>query len=531
MKEMMRSLRELVSDSETLVEAAACGNLQVRADISKHNGSYREIIEGLNRTLDAIVTPLNVGLAQLDKMSRGELSDMIDNTYQGVYHDFINDLNRLRNSLYDMLEQTDKITTEAKNGNLSYRADSSSLNGSFATIVDGINETLDATTNPIEEASSVLGEVAKGNLQVKVTGEYVGEHARIKNAVNETVESLSSYVSEIAYVLTEMAGGNLNMEIRNDYKGDFSAIKDSLNNIVRSLNDVLGDINEASTQVASGASQISDSAQALSQGSTEQASSVEELTASVDEIAAQTTKNAENAEKANKLALTAKSDAVKGNERMQDMLGAMGKINESSASINKIIKVIDDIAFQTNILALNAAVEAARAGQHGKGFAVVAEEVRNLAARSAKAAQETAELIEGSLQTIEDGTKITNKTATALGQIVEAVSEAAEIVGEIAVASSNQAFGIAQVNAGITQVSTVVQQNSATSEESAAASEELSSQAEMLKEMIGRFKLKSGSNSPYSGADQSHTPTTEDSSHSGTPTRQIILSDSEFGKY
>ena len=210
----------------------------------------------------------------------------------------------------------------------------------------------------------------------------------------------------------------------------------------------------------------------------------------MSEIAAQTKQNALNANHANELATAAREQGVKGNALMQQMLAAMTGINDASAGISKIIKVIDEIAFQTNILALNAAVEAARAGQHGKGFAVVAEEVRSLASRSARAAKETTELIEGSIQKVADGTQLANQTAESLRQILDEAAHTAALLGEIAAASNEQATGIAQVNQGINLVAQVTQTNTATAEQSAAASEELASQADILKSMVKRFHLK-----------------------------------------
>ncbi|WP_373484067.1 methyl-accepting chemotaxis protein [Acetobacterium sp.] len=289
-----------------------------------------------------------------------------------------------------------------------------------------------------------------------------------------------------------MADGDLDVAIDISTRDEMGELAGAFNRMAANINQVMVNINEATEQVASGSRQVSDSSISLSQGATEQASSIEELTASIEEIASQTRLNADNADQANQLAEDTKENANQGNSRMQQMLGSMEDISESSHNISKIIKVIDEIAFQTNILALNAAVEAAKAGQNGKGFAVVAVEVRNLAARSASAAKETTALIEGSIKKVEGGTKIANETAAALVRIVDSIEKVYGLVTNISVASNEQAIGVEQINQGITQIANVVQATSATSEETAAASEQLASQAEMLKEQVSRFKLKRG---------------------------------------
>ena len=420
------------------------------------------------------------------------------------------------------------LASAAVEGRLSTRADASRHQGDFRKIVDGVNRTLDAVIEPVNEAAAVLKEMSQGNLSVNMLGDYKGDHAAIKHALNDTINTVRGYIGEIATVLAEVSEGNLETGISEDYRGDFMQIKDSINNIVDSLNSVMGDINAAAEQVAAGTQQVSAGSQALSQGATEQASAIEELTVSLGDIAEQTRQNAVNANQANGLSLSAKDSAVGGDGQMKEMQTAMAGINEASASISRIIKVIDEIAFQTNLLALNAAVEAARAGQHGKGFAVVAEEVRSLAQRSAAAAKETTVMIEESVRKVKQGTVMADNTAKALKSIVGEVEKATDLVGGIAKASSDQATAVAQVNKGIEQVSQVVQTNSATAEESAAASEELSSQAVLLKEMVGRFRLKDQAASLRKPAARAVAPQREGKSQARP---LIALNDREFGKY
>ena len=347
-------------------------------------------------------------------------------------------------------------------------------------------------TSPVKEIDQVAKNIAAGNLDEEIRYSSRDELGTLAVNFNSTVSRLRDYVNyidEISKVLDQVAEGNLVFQLTYDYAGEFAKVKTALTNISDSLNNTMAQISQSSDQVASGSEQVSDGAQALSQGATEQASSVEELAATINEVSGNVKANAENAREASRKAAQVKDQAGESSRRMQEMLSAMTDISSSSGEIGKIIKTIEDIAFQTNILALNAAVEAARAGEAGKGFAVVADEVRSLASKSADASNSTSALIENSLRAVLNGTRIADDTAKNLSDVVSGVKDVVATIGQISNDSTEQADAIGQVTQGIDQVSSVVQTNSATAEESAAASEELSGQAQLLKKLISQFRL------------------------------------------
>ena len=346
---------------------------------------------------------------------------------------------------------------------------------------------------PINKLKDATLQIADGNFFVTVDVRSKDEVGELAKAIKKTVQRLSNYVlyiDEITEVLTSIADGDLTYSLRNEYLGEFASIKEALLNISDSFNKTMANINNAAEQVSGGSMQVSGASQALSQGSTQQASSVEELSSTIKDVNSQVKLNAENAKTANNLSIQTVENVERCSELMRNMLDSMEQINNTSSNIAKIIKVIDDISFQTNILALNAAVEAARAGAAGKGFAVVADEVRNLATKSAEAAKTTTELIESSIKAVESGVKFAKKTATSLDQIVSDCNDSSKLISEITVATNDQATAVMQITQGVDQISTVVETNSATAQQTAAASEELSSQADMLKRMVSRFKLK-----------------------------------------
>lgn len=350
---------------------------------------------------------------------------------------------------------------------------------------------LKALMRPLRQVSGVAQKMAHGDLSVTDQLTYYSEDeiGDLVRHQEEMSQKIAAYIAAISNTMSRLSQKDLQIESQNTFEGDFLEIQASVEKLVMVLNATLSEINSAANQVSSGATQIASAAQDLSQGTTEQAASIETLSLNVETISHQVQDTAQNAQKATRETDESGKEIALCSGKMLEMNEAMRQISQRANEISKIIKTIEDIAFQTNILALNAAVEAARAGVAGKGFAVVADEVRSLASKSAEASKSTSALIEGTIQAVENGGRIAQDTNDALENVVQSSRRVTEVVTSIAAASTEQAKAIEAASEVVQQISNVVQINSATAEESAAASEELSGQAELLRSLANQFKL------------------------------------------
>ncbi|WP_394522115.1 methyl-accepting chemotaxis protein [Lacrimispora sp. JR3] len=353
-----------------------------------------------------------------------------------------------------------------------------------------------AILTPVREIEEVYGEMAKGNLHKKIHYESEDELGRMAASIRDTNERLTTYIEDIIAKLTSLSHGDMCISVDLDYVGDFAAIKQSLIKTTAALNSTMLVIQSSADQVNSGAGQVADASQALASGATEQAATIEELSSAIQSVTEKAEKNTVSVRKATEYVKQAGDGVFQSNDYMKNLNAAMREISQSSEEISKVTKLVEDIAFQTNILALNAAVEAARAGEAGKGFAVVADEVRNLAAKSAEAAKQTADLILKSNSKVLEGEKIANETLLLLDEVSKKASMVSTSIKEIESDSLDQTEAIVQINQGLSQVSAVVQTNAATAEESSASSEELTAQAEVLRDELAKFKLSTNRSVP-----------------------------------
>jgi methyl-accepting chemotaxis protein len=439
------AVNRLVADADGLAQGAVAGRLANRADASRHQGDFRKVMEGFNRTLDAVIGPLEMAARTMDEISRGAIPQRITDSYAGDFNTIKTSLNTCIEAVNRLVTDVDGLAQGAVAGRLADRADAAKHQGDFKRIVDGVNQTLDAVLAPITEAAQVLEQLAQRDLRARVGGQFQGDHARIKESVNATAAA---------------------------------------------LHDALAQVAEAVDQVSSASQQIAASSQAVASGASEQAASLQETTASIESVSSVTRQAADSALQANALAEAARAAATSGTAVVEQMQGAMVKIRASAEGTSQIIRDINDIAFQTNLLALNAAVEAARAGEAGRGFAVVAEEVRSLALRAKEAAMKTEALIRESVKQAGEGEVTAKQVAGKLGEIVTGVGKVSAIVSEISAAARAQTRGIDEVSSAVGEMDKVTQQNAASAEESSSAASELNGQAEELAAMVGAFRLE-----------------------------------------
>lgn len=396
----------------------------------------------------SITTKLSRDVRQLDeaatRVAKGDLDIQLSIRSNDEMGTLARSNETMIRTIKTLIAEVRRLTQHAAQGELHARGNADAFTGAFAEVVDGFNETLDLIVNPVEEATQVIRQMAVGDL-------------------TSHMEAAS--------------------------EGDWVVLKDALNHTITTMRTILTEVDVTVYEVHSGAQQVAAASQSLSNSASDQAISLQETASAMAEIGQQTRSSAEHASRANLLALQFQAASERGNSEMEHLVQAMREIDQSSQDISRIIKVIDEIAFQTNLLALNAAVEAARAGRHGKGFAVVAEEVRNLAARSAQAAKETATLIEGAVTKAENGSQMAQRTTEALQEIALGSSQVAEIMDDIATSSNEQAIAVSQVNQALAQIEGVTQRNTASSVQSAAAAAQLTGRAEQLSQILDRFKL------------------------------------------
>lgn len=484
-------IRKLVDDLRYIHEETNVrGNLSYRMDSGKYQNSFKDMVDGINLLVEDNNDVAFIIIDAMKQISDGNFEIEIEDLpgEQMVLPQTLRSLVSKLNAIY---EAARLLATEAAKGNLEVKLDTEKFSGNWADLAKTLNTLVSAVSAPILTLEESLNSMAVGNFEeARIEKSFQGAFGKIKDALNTTEEITLSYINEISDILGKMANGDLTVDISKDYVGDYAPIKIALNAILDSFNNTMSEIQSASSQVLSGAEQISQSSMYLAEGTTRQASAIEELTASIELINEKTKGGANNALTANERAQSMAEYANQGSETVKHMMGIMNNVQSSSSEIGKVIDVIKDIAFQTNLLALNASVEAARAGEHGKSFSVVADEVRSLASKSQKSAQDTADIIEEDAKVVLSGIGAATEVASSFSTIIDDILKISELTAHISNMSNEQAESIGHINTSVTEISRVVQDNSATAEQSASASEELNSQAEMLKQLVSVFSLR-----------------------------------------
>ena len=465
------------------------GEIDYRIDENKYENSFKEIAVGVNHILESQVDDTKEMLRAVSSLADGDFSAKMKDM-PGKKQFVTETVDSVGTTLQSIYEAALRMASNAAKGNFDEKVDHTNFKGSWARLVNNLNNLVDAVAEPLTALEYSLGEMQKGNFEASIDKSFKGSFEKIRHAINTADAITLSYISEISDALSRMAEGDLTVSIDRDYTGSYAPIKTALTSIVRSLNNTMTDIQTVVEQVAQGSGQISASAANLAEGAARQTAAVEELSSSVMLIQEKATQANNDATVANESTLRSQEFAAQGSITVQSMTETMSKIKESSESISKILDVITNIAFQTNLLALNASVEAARAGEHGRGFSVVADEVRTLAGRSQQSASETSKIIDEDAVTVEKGMTAAEEVEVAFATIANNISEISLTISHIADISKEQLESISNINSSVTEITGVVSQTSATAEETAAASEELNAFAERLQSQVAFFRLR-----------------------------------------
>ncbi|MDL2248733.1 methyl-accepting chemotaxis protein [Tyzzerella sp. OttesenSCG-928-J15] len=488
LQKVIMTLENLIRDLNIMAEKHKEGDTDHFINADDYSGSYGVVAAGVNEMVIAYQDDIDAVLNSITKFAEGDF-DVVVKDFPGkkaVYKEIIEDIGKI---LKNINEEIRVLVQKASNGIFDERANEEGFSFGWKEVISNLNELLNQVSMPLEEISSALNEMSEGNFSVRVTGEYEGSFKMAKDALNEMADSISAYIEEISEVLECISDGKLNRTINSDYVGDFSAIKASVNNIVSGLSETIGNMNASSEHTAAGARQMSDSSNLIAQGATDQSLSVDSLNNLMESLNQKNQDNTQNTSTARDASVKALENSDEGTRNMNELLESMEEIKTASDNISSIIKVIEDVSFQTNLLSLNASVEAARAGEHGKGFAVVAEEVRTLAHRSQEAAKDSAALINTAVEKANAGMEIATITNDTLAKIVSDVQAVSKIIDSISLSTEEQSKELEEANIQLRKILEITTNNVAVSEESAATAEELSSQSEMLREMVNRFEL------------------------------------------